>query len=92
MKNVLTRCVGMEGSVCPDLFFGDTVAGAVYLLCSDGFRHRISETEIAGALGGEEGAADMRERLDNLVALNRQRGEKDNISAVAIVCRPGAAQ
>ena len=44
--NVLTRCVGVAETVYPDLFFGDIEKDTIYMLCSDGFRHRITSEEI----------------------------------------------
>lgn len=89
MKNVLTRCVGVEAEAYPDLFFGDTKAGAVYLLCSDGFRHCISEPEIVSQIYSNDRSQNMEGRLELLIALNRQRGETDNISVIAVQCIDG---
>ncbi len=45
-RNVLLQCVGASDDVYPDMFFGETNPNAVYMLCSDGFRHEISPKEI----------------------------------------------
>lgn len=86
MKNVLTRCVGIEADVFPDLFFGDTKEGAIYLLCSDGFRHRISEPEMIGQLCDNDIGLSMERRQELLVELDKQRGETDNISVITVQC------
>ena len=45
-RSVLLQCIGSSEEVYPDFFFGEPKAGAVYMLCSDGFRHEITEAEI----------------------------------------------
>lgn len=86
MKSVLTRCVGVHHQVYPDLFFGDTKPGAVYMLCSDGFRHHATETELLKYLipRSSNPAADLREGEAALIDLEKQRGERDNISVLAV--------
>lgn len=86
IKNILTRCVGVYDHVYPDMFFGDTRPGAVYLLCSDGFRHRISAVEMAEYLKprSSDPAQELRRGEGKLIELVKERGEKDNISVVAI--------
>ena len=45
-RSVLLQCVGASDNVYPDFFFGDTICNSVYMFCSDGFRHEITEQEI----------------------------------------------
>ena len=85
-RNVLLQCVGASDEVYPDMFFGDVQTDAVYMLCSDGFRHEISSGEIFEKLQPgvllDEYAMHNNARL--LIDLNKQRQERDNIS-VALV-------
>lgn len=89
MSHVLTKCVGVTPRIVPDFFFGEPKADAVYLLCSDGFRNRISEEEMYAALmpQGEQVVSWLKEANERLIRLNMQRGETDNISVVAIYTR-----
>lgn len=86
MGNILTRCVGVAPRVEPDFFFGDTRAGAVYLICSDGFRRRVTEAEMREALlpRSSRVIAWLKEGGESLISLNKERGETDNISVVTI--------
>lgn len=86
LSHVLTKCVGVAPRVTPDFFFGETKANAVYLLCSDGFRNRISEEEMYAAImpQGDQVIPWLREASEQLIGLNMERGETDNISVVAI--------
>lgn len=85
-RNVLLQCVGASDEVYPDMFFGDVAHDAVYMLCSDGFRHEISAEEIFGQLqpGVLFDEYTMQRHAVSLIELNKQRQERDNIS-VALV-------
>ena len=38
-RSVLLQCIGASDVVYPDFFLGEVKKDAVYMLCSDGFRH-----------------------------------------------------
>jgi len=85
-RNVLLQCVGASEEVYPDMFFGETHGNAVYMLCSDGFRHEISANEIfdkfnPGVLLDEN---IMNKNAEYLIELNKLRQERDNISVALI--------
>ena len=85
-RSVLLQCVGASDVVYPEMFFGDTKENAVYMLCSDGFRHEITPQEIfekfqpAALLDNNM----MSVNATALIELNKARQERDNIS-VALV-------
>lgn len=85
-RNVLLQCVGASDEVYPEMFFGETNSNAVYMLCSDGFRHEISVDEIYEKLNPnvlfDENM--MNTNSEQLIELNKARKEQDNIS-VALV-------
>ena len=85
-RNVLLQCVGASQEVTPDILTGSTRQEAVYLLCSDGFRHEISAQEIYEKLRPEAllDEHSMHSRGQELVELNKRRGERDNISLVLV--------
>lgn len=86
IQNVLTRCVGVQKEVWPDLFFGTVRKGAVYMLCSDGFRHRLTTEEMQEHLlnAAKKELSQMKCREEYLIELVKQRGETDNISVITI--------
>ena len=45
-RSVLLQCIGASEEVYPDFFVGETKQNATYMLCSDGFRHEITPSEI----------------------------------------------
>ena len=85
-RSVLLQCIGSSEEVYPDFFFGEPKAGAVYMLCSDGFRHEITEAEIWEGFQPQTmlSAEQMKENELRLIALNKLRQERDNISVITI--------
>lgn len=85
-KNVLLQCVGVTGHIVPDFLTGSVSPDTAYLLCSDGFRHEITDQEIEEWCNPRknENQEAIGQNLKALVALNRTRGERDNISAILI--------
>lgn len=85
-RSVLLQCVGASEQVVPDMFFGDTKLNAVYMLCSDGFRHEITEDEIFEYLSPNVmlNADGMKQNMNSLIEINKQRQERDNITVVSI--------
>ncbi len=85
-SSVLLQCVGASESVYPDFFFGETQSDAVYLLCSDGFRHQITPEEIYEKLqpGILFDDATMQQNTAYLIDTVKARQERDNISALLI--------
>lgn len=85
-RSVLLQCIGASDTVNPDFFFGETMHNAVYMLCSDGFRHEISEDEIYRYF--QPNMMQNRETMDSntrtLIDINKQRMERDNITVVTV--------
>ena len=85
-RNVLLQCVGALDMVYPDVFCGEICTDGVYMLCSDGFRHEISQAELFDKLRPEALLDEhmMHAAGQFLVELNKQRREQDNISVALI--------
>ncbi len=85
-RSVLLQCVGASDMVIPDIFIGKTEKNIVYMLCSDGFRHEITNKEISAHLNPRVMVDTdiMKKNLDDLIELNKERNEKDNITVVAV--------
>jgi len=83
-RNVLLQCIGASKVVEPQFLFSRPVPGEVFMLCTDGFRHLITEEEIKTAFSPsvlkDEGT--MKQKAIELVELNKQRQETDNISVL----------
>lgn len=85
-RNVLLQCVGASDEVYPEMFFGDVKQDAVYMLCSDGFRHEITPDEIYERLqpAYQRDPQSMSANATYLIELNKQRMENDNISVAMV--------
>lgn len=85
-KNVLLQCVGASDTVYPEMFYGSPLTNGVYMLCSDGFRHKITQEEIYSGLNPnillDENS--MNNNTLRLIDINKQRQERDNISVIAV--------
>ena len=85
-RNVLLQCVGASEEIYPDMFFGATKKNAVYMLCSDGFRHLINDDEIYQKFQPSvlNNTNIMNKNSRELIELNKQRSETDNISVLLV--------
>lgn len=86
-KNLVTRALGVEAGIAPDISAQPTQPGDVYLLCSDGLNEVLTDTEIAAALS--EPASELTSTAQRLIDLANERGGPDNISV--ILARAGGA-
>lgn len=89
-RNMLLQCVGASNYLAPDFLHGKLIPGQGFLICSDGFRHVISEGELSEGmrLPAQYDEEYMKKRLSGLTELCKQRGENDNITSAWIqVCR-----
>lgn len=84
-RNLLLQCVGASKVVEPQIICGRTEKGA-YMLCSDGFRHEITEEEIYESLNPINlmNKDAMHNNAKYLIEQNKSRNEKDNISVLLI--------
>lgn len=84
-RNTLLQCVGASQIVEPQIIIGEACQG-MYMLCSDGFRHQISEEELSNSLNARKlkNKWIMKIKCKRLIELVKQRGERDNISVILI--------
>lgn len=85
-RNVLLQCVGASRIVEPAFYYGTVGYNECYMLCSDGFRHVITNEEIlkSFAPSNNNNEEQMNMHIDDLVELNKFRHEHDNITALLI--------
>lgn len=90
-RNVLLQCIGSSKEVKPVVTHGTLDRGATYLLCSDGFRHVLTDDELRAklapdALDWENPESDLAPEkvLRRTIDLVMDRKENDNITAVLL--------
>lgn len=86
-RNLLLQCLGTGEEISPQFLAGEPEADCTYMLCSDGFRHKVSEEEFHQYLDPEnlKDEDTIQRQAVRLVELNKERREKDNISTI-IIC------
>ena len=87
-RNMLLQCVGASTVVEPAFYFGNVIPGSVFVLCSDGFRHVVSDDEIFENLNFQNipNIKNMQDNSKYLIELNKHRNERDNISVAVLKC------
>lgn len=85
-QNVLLQCVGASPELHPEVLHGEIGEQATFLLCSDGFRHKVEKKEFFQLLNplAVQSEEAMQNHLHILTERNKARGETDNISAIAL--------
>ncbi len=80
-RNIITRAVGADDTVKADFFSVQVKEGDLILMCTDGLTNMLEDEEIRMIL---DGARDMVEKAEELVAAANERGGRDNISVILI--------
>lgn len=80
-SNVITRCIGANAEVVPDLYFGHLRPGDVLLLASDGLTGMLEDEHLAAILQAEGGPQQW---VDRMINDANRRGGLDNITAIII--------
>lgn len=85
-SSILLQCVGASKVIAPDFQTGTLSENDVFMLCSDGFRHKISSEEMFGVLAPHLLTSEkiMKSSLVGLVELDKSRNERDNITAILL--------
>ena len=85
-RNVLLQCIGASNFIEPDFYTGQVSSNQSFMLCSDGFRHLISDAEIYDNMNpnilSDENT--MTDRCVYLTELNKSRMERDNITVLLV--------
>ena len=86
-KNYLLECLGITNHVNMIFSTGQIQPNATYVLCSDGFWHYLEDGDLARYLSSKviRNNQTARMHMNFLVEQVKMRGEKDNISAIAVI-------
>ena len=80
-SNVITRCVGANEDVAPDVYFGNLESKDVVLLASDGLTGMLEDDQIATIMSAEENPESC---VNKMIADANRRGGLDNITAIVV--------
>ncbi|MGA2278314.1 MAG: Stp1/IreP family PP2C-type Ser/Thr phosphatase [Terracidiphilus sp.] len=80
-RHVITRALGTQGEVAPDLFVSEAEAEDLYLLCSDGLSGELTDPLLESMLAVD---LPLDELCARLVAAANQAGGSDNITCLLV--------
>jgi protein phosphatase len=88
-QSVITRAIGADPDVTPDLFDATLHPGDTLLLTSDGLTRHVSTGELAQIVAATASGSPQ-STCDRLIALAKSRGGSDNITCILIRNPPSA--
>jgi PPM family protein phosphatase len=79
--NVITRCVGSNEEVVPDIYFGALEEGDVVLLASDGLTGMVEDDQLLRIL---KSGVEPEQLIGRMITDANRRGGLDNITAIVV--------
>jgi protein phosphatase len=80
-SNVITRCVGANSDVVPDVYVGAVKKGDVFLLASDGLTGMLEDHELEHVVKSD---GQPQHHVDALIDEANRHGGLDNITAIVV--------
>lgn len=88
-RNVITRAIGADEVVDPDVWLIPAAGRQVFLICSDGLSKEVDDERLAHILAGDTGhAAGL---AGELVDAALEHGGRDNITVIVVESELGSA-
>jgi protein phosphatase len=86
LRNVITRALGTQSHVTPDIFDLEAEPGDLFLLCSDGLTRELSDAQIESLLaaGHPVPGLGLSGLCNNLVDAANNAGGGDNITCLLV--------
>jgi serine/threonine protein phosphatase PrpC len=81
-KNLVTRALGIDPSVDPEIHEYEATPGDIYLLCSDGLCDMVEDEQIGITL--REFGANLELAAQQLVQMANDNGGRDNVSVILV--------
>lgn len=81
-KNLVTRALGIDPEVEPEIHTYEVEAGDIYLLCSDGLSDMVEDGEISLTLSSLQ--ANVQLASQQLVQMANDNGGRDNVSVILV--------
>ena len=88
MRNYITRAVGTDETIEPDLILHDRRKGDCWLICSDGLHGMVKKSDLLEMIHPD----DLEESADRLLKAALNNGGKDNVTFVLLRDDSGAIQ
>lgn len=81
LRNVITRALGTQCQVTPDVFEIEAETGDLFLLCSDGLTRELTDSQIEALLKSK---LPLEELCAQLVKAANKAGGNDNITCILV--------
>ena len=81
-KNLVTKALGIDPSVEPEIHEYPTKPGDIYLLCSDGLCDMVEDDDIGMAV--QTFANNLKMAASHLVQMANDNGGRDNVSVILV--------
>ena len=81
-KNLVTRALGIDPAVEPEIHEHRAQSGDIYLLCSDGLCDMVSDDDIGSTL--RDLGANVELAAQQLVQMANDNGGRDNVSVILV--------
>jgi len=81
-KNLVTRAVGIDAEVSPEIKVHDVMVGDIYLLCSDGLNDMVEDDDIQSILYAMQGNLPL--AANQLIQMANDNGGRDNVSVILV--------
>jgi len=81
-KNLVTKALGIDPVVEPEIHEYETGVGDIYLLCSDGLCDMVDDDDISMTLQAMRG--NLKLAVEQLVQMANDNGGKDNVSVILV--------
>lgn len=81
-KNLVTRAVGIDEEVEPEVHVYDVLLGDIYLLCSDGLNDMVEDDDIESVLYAMQGNLPL--AAEQLIQMANDNGGRDNVSVMLV--------
>ena len=81
-KNLVTRAVGIDADVEPEIHVHDVLVGDIYLLCSDGLNDMVEDDDIQSTLFALQSNLPL--AANQLIQMANDNGGRDNVSVILV--------
>ena len=81
-RNLVTRALGIDNEVEPEIHTYEVEVGDIYLLCSDGLNDMVEDGEIQLTLSSLQ--ANLQLASQQLVQMANDNGGRDNVSVILV--------
>ena len=88
-KNLVTRAVGIDAELEPEIHMYEVMVGDIYLFCSDGLNDMVEDDDIRSTIYALQSNLPL--AVDQLIQMANDNGGRDNVSVILVKIKGGFA-